>query len=55
MEFTNLIDNTPYTAYFIGENDLPVNPDLMDRSEMKTVNFRTKKEIYSVPWDYNSV
>lgn len=34
--FQNLYENTDYIAYFIGENDLPVNPDLMDDHQIQS-------------------
>jgi uncharacterized protein YpiB (UPF0302 family) len=32
LHFENLYENTDYIAYFIGENDLPINPDIMSTS-----------------------
>jgi len=41
-------------VYFVGENDLPVNPDLMEEVEMESDTFITKKEVFAVPWNYNT-
>jgi hypothetical protein len=42
MTFTKLLDNTNYIAYFTAENDLPVNPDLIDdESIIKVINLVT--------------
>lgn len=50
--FTNLYDNTEYQAYFVAENDLPVNPDLMDEKEIYMTNFVTTSEIFVIPETY---
>ena len=50
--FTNLYDNTQYNAYFISENDYPINPDLMPNNEILEVSFITQNEYYSIPSDY---
>jgi len=50
--FTNLFDNTEYEAHFIGENNLPINPDLMDDQEIVTVSFLTQRELFVIPSDY---
>lgn len=52
VKFTNLYDNTQYKAYFIAENDLPVNPDLMDDQEILPIAFQTQREIFVIPLDY---
>ena len=52
--FSNLYDNTDYVAYFIAENDLPVNPDLMDDSLIQKVSFRTLSEIFVIPDNYKA-
>jgi hypothetical protein len=54
VKFTNLYDNTLYKAYFIAENDLPVNPDLMDDQEILSITFQTQREIFVIPLDYMS-
>ena len=51
INFTDLYDFTAYTAYFVAENDLPINPDLMEDDEVVPVEFTTQPEIYSlVDW-----
>lgn len=50
--FTNLYDNTEYEAYFVAENDLPVNPDLMDEKEIYMTSFVTTSEIFVIPETY---
>ena len=52
--FTKLSDNTEYDVYFIGENDLPVNPDLQEDTLMQKDSFITHSEVYSVPWNYDT-
>jgi len=52
FEYKGLSDNTEYDVYFIGENDLPVNPDLMDESLIQKLTFVTHKEVFTVPWNY---
>lgn len=41
ISFTNLLDNTQYDAYFIAENNLPVNPDLMPDEKIIKLQFLT--------------
>ena len=48
-----MFDNTAYTAYFIGENNLPGNPDLMLDSEIIEVPFMTHREIFVIPKQYS--
>ena len=50
--FTNLYDNTEYQAYFVAENDLPVNPDLMDEKDIYMTSFVTTSEIFVIPETY---
>lgn len=52
--FTNLYDNTEYDAYFIADNDLPINPDLMDDDEILKVSFQTETEIFIIPDTYRA-
>ena len=54
VSFTNLFDNTEYEAHFIGQNTLPVNPDLMSDDEIMTVSFVTQRELFVIPDDYQS-
>ena len=41
IEFTNLYDNTEYEAYFVAENYLPHNPDLMEDQNIIVLTFVT--------------
>ena len=41
VEFTNLYDNTEYEAYFVAENNLPHNPDLMYDKDIVKLTFVT--------------
>ena len=41
IEFTNLYDNTEYEAYFVAENSLPYNPDLMLDEDILKLTFVT--------------
>jgi len=50
--FTFLFDNTEYDAHFVGDNDLPVNPDIMTYDEIVTVSFLTQRELFIIPSDY---
>ena len=52
--FTNLFDNTEYDAYFIADNDLPVNPDLMTEDKILKVSFKTESEIFVIPETYKA-
>ena len=52
MNSKELSDNTEYDEYFIGENDLPVNPDLMEEYQLIKMTFVTHKEVFKVPWNY---
>ena len=52
--FSNLFDNTDYEAYFIAENDLPINPDLMNDDQIKKISFRTESEIFIIPETYKA-
>lgn len=52
--FSNLYDDTEYDAYFIGDNDLPVNPDLMKAKNIQKVSFKTKAEIFVIPDTYRA-
>eukprot|EP01017_Pseudomicrothorax_dubius_P036244 TRINITY_DN5170_c0_g1_i7.p1 TRINITY_DN5170_c0_g1~~TRINITY_DN5170_c0_g1_i7.p1 ORF type:complete len:641 (-),score=124.40 TRINITY_DN5170_c0_g1_i7:50-1972(-) len=52
ITFTSLMDNTLYDVYFVGENDLPVNPDLMDESQIQKVTILTQREIFVISEDY---
>jgi len=55
FEFKDLNDNTQYDVYFIAENKLPVNPDLMRTTQMVKKTITTDKEVYRVPWDYGQL
>lgn len=48
IRFTDLFDFTSYKAYFVGENSLPINPDLMDDEDIVEIEFTTQMEIFSV-------
>lgn len=52
--FSNLYDDTEYDAYFIAENDLPVNPDLMKESSIQKITFKTEGEIFVIPDTYKA-
>jgi len=51
--FTGLLDNTLYDAYFIAENNYPLYPDLLDNSYISKVTFLTQTELYGIPADYD--
>lgn len=50
--FNDLNDNTEYDVYFIAENKLPVNPDLMEANKLVKKTFLTQREIFNVSWTY---
>lgn len=52
--FSNLYDNTEYYAYFIADNDLPINPDLMNDELIQKVGFLTQTEIFVIPENYRA-
>ena len=54
VSFTGLLDFTDYKVFFIGENTLPVNPDLMTRDEIQSIEFTTMMEVFSVVDWYQS-
>jgi len=54
ISFTDLFDNTEYEAHFIGQNTLPINPDLMSDDDIMTVSFFTQRELFVIPDDYQS-
>jgi hypothetical protein len=39
VDFTDLLDNSEYEAYFVAENSQYVNPDLMEDEEMIVIPF----------------
>lgn len=43
------MDNTKYIAYFIGENNQLVNPDLMDADHVLSITFTTTREKITIP------
>ncbi|KAL4501728.1 hypothetical protein ABPG72_018779 [Tetrahymena utriculariae] len=49
FKFTELMDNSQYTAFFVGANSQLVNPDLMDSSKIVKIEFKTKREEISIP------
>ena len=52
VEFSALYDNTEYEAYFIAENKLPGNPDLLGENEIRKVVFKTNRATFKIPDDY---
>ncbi len=39
VDFSDLLDNSEYEAYFVAENSQYVNPDLMEDEEMIVIPF----------------
>lgn len=54
ISFTGLLDFTEYKVFIIGENTLPVNPDLMEKSDIASLEFTTMMEVFSVVDWYQS-
>jgi len=51
--FTKLMDNTLYDAYFVAENSYPLFPDLLPTYDVQVVTFLTQSELYSISPDYD--
>jgi len=51
--FTKLLDNTLYDAYFIAENSYPNYPDLLPDQNIQMVTFLTQSEMYTITSDFD--
>jgi len=52
LEFSDLYDNTEYVAYFTAENNMPINPTLVEDVKKYSVTFKTPRDFIIVPEYY---